>query len=133
VTSERTDQRSQARDRVSTWLLASTAAAFGSFVLARVFFDARGLFDRWDCGASDCDTVGLGASYLALGFGLVGLTVGGWASAWRAATVGAVALRLVLWLMLTSFAAWLIGEVWQLPVRRPVQVRARPVRAARRP
>jgi hypothetical protein len=55
---------SQSRPRRSAGFpvpLAAFFAAVGSFAVSYLVFDERGLMNSWHCGASDCDTVGMGA------------------------------------------------------------------------
>ncbi len=73
--------------------LAAFFAAIGSFAVAYIVLDVRGLMDTWQCGNSDCDTVGLGAVMAAIAFGVAGALVGGFFTAWRAETLGEVGLR----------------------------------------
>ena len=100
-------------------LLAAFFAAIASSVIAYVVFDVRGLFDPWQCGTSDCDTTGLGAVTVAIAFAIAGAVLGGFFTAWRAETLGEVALRYVVWLILTMAAAIVVAISWQLPPGHP--------------
>jgi hypothetical protein len=99
--------------------LAAFVAAIGSFAVSYVIFDARGLTDNWQCGASDCDTVAMGAVMVALAFGAAGLLAGGFFTAWRAETLSEVAIRCAVWLVLSAVAAFLVATIWQLPPGHP--------------
>ena len=100
-------------------LVVAPAAGLGSLLLVHVVFSARGLHERWDCGASDCDTVGLGAAWLTLLFGLLGLLGGTPFAVWKAAGWVEILVRLGIWLALVVAAAFVIGAVWDLPAGHP--------------
>jgi hypothetical protein len=113
---------SQARPRRSAGFPVALAAFFGaigSFAVSYVVRDVRGLMDTWQCGASDCDTVGMGAVMVAVAFGIAGLLAGGFFTAWRAETLSEVALRYAVWLVLSCLAAIIVAIIWQLPPGHP--------------
>jgi hypothetical protein len=99
--------------------LAAFFAGIVLFALAYLVFDVRGLMDSWNCGASDCDTVGMGAVMVAVAFGAAGLLAGGFFTAWRAETLSEVALHYAVWLVLLSAAAIIVAVIWQLPAGHP--------------